>query len=150
MQLGFYELQLLVLASVCTVALGFERFVSKKPKQDLKSGKDSANERLEDGVVPSMGASTGLSSLMRKYLIVYAIVMGVSCSLHFCSFHQTRPVRRGLAARTLRILIVQRTVWVPRENGRRFLCDRLSISRLGRSSGGSMGRPAVSTSVWFV
>jgi len=70
MQLGFYELQLLALASVCAISLALERHVAKK---NHKIEKASVDDRLEDGIAAS---TSGLSSLMRKYLLVYAIVMG--------------------------------------------------------------------------
>lgn len=74
MQLGFYELQLLILASICTIAIVAERHARHK------SGKDSRDERLEDGVqvMTSVGGSSALSSLMKRYLVVYAVVMGAS------------------------------------------------------------------------
>jgi hypothetical protein len=82
MQLGFYELQLLVLASVCTVSIVLENYIAKKTKRNSKTSNGSVNERLEDGVAASMGGSSALSSLMRRYLVVYAIVMGESRRLH--------------------------------------------------------------------
>jgi hypothetical protein len=75
MQLGFYEFQLLILVSVCTVSIGVERHLNKKTKHQL-TVKSSPDERLEDGVAASAAGSSGLPSLMRKYLVVYAIVMG--------------------------------------------------------------------------
>ncbi len=65
MELDFYEWQLLVLASFFVVSLGIERHVAKSSI--------SIEDRLENG----SGVGSGvLSTLTRKYLLVYAIVMG--------------------------------------------------------------------------
>lgn len=70
---NFYEIQLVFLAFICAVALLADRYVSKSKQQH----KASADERLESG---KAGNSEGaLSVLTRKYLLVYAIVMGESC-----------------------------------------------------------------------
>jgi MFS transporter, MFS domain-containing protein family, molybdate-anion transporter len=66
----FYELQLLLLGTFCIVSLILERRVSSK-KSSTKS-----HEHLENGKVGSTPGS--LSTLARQYLVVYAIVMGVS------------------------------------------------------------------------
>lgn len=72
---NFYEIQLAVLASICGVALLVDRYVSKSKAQHKANA--SADERLESG---KAGHSEGaLSALTRKYLLVYAIVMGACC-----------------------------------------------------------------------
>jgi len=83
---GFYEFQLGVLAVVCVVLIALERYLkSKKPPTD--HSKDLAvEENIEiDPILETNGAAVSTSSssragalnaLMRKYLLVYAIVMG--------------------------------------------------------------------------
>ena len=81
---GFYQFQLGVLAVVCVVLIALERFLkSKKPPPD--HSKDlPLEENIEVGhatngtaVVTSGSSRAGaLNTLMRKYLLVYAIVMG--------------------------------------------------------------------------
>jgi len=68
MELGFYEWQLLVLASVFVVSLGIEKHVAQS-----SISKESIDDSLENG---SRVGSGVLSTLTRKYLLVYAIVMG--------------------------------------------------------------------------
>ena len=67
MEFGFYERQLLVLASFCVVLLGIERNVAK----GSIVAKESTENRRENGSRVSVR-----SELTRKYLLVYAIVMG--------------------------------------------------------------------------
>jgi hypothetical protein len=67
---GFYEQQLLGLGVFCLLALTADRYVAKSTKQ-LQS-KISADDRLESG----KSSSSALATLTRKYLLVYAIVMG--------------------------------------------------------------------------
>ncbi|KAF9479320.1 DUF791-domain-containing protein [Pholiota conissans] len=67
---GFYEQQLLGLGVICLLALTADRYVAKSAKQ-LQS-KSSADDRLESGKT----SSSALATLTRKYLLVYAIVMG--------------------------------------------------------------------------
>jgi hypothetical protein len=69
MEFGFYEWQLLVLASVFVVALGIERHVAQS-----SISKESLEDSLENG--SRVVGSGVLSTLTRKYLLVYAIVMG--------------------------------------------------------------------------
>jgi len=83
---GFYEFQLGVLAVVCVVLIALERYLkSKKPPTD--HSKDLAvEENIEiDPILETNGAAVSTSSssragalntLMRKYLLVYSIVMG--------------------------------------------------------------------------
>ncbi len=67
MESGFYERQLLVLASFCVVSLGIERNVAR----GSTIAKESTDDRRENGSRVSVR-----SALTRKYLLVYAIVMG--------------------------------------------------------------------------
>ncbi len=84
---GFYQFQLGVLAVVCVVLIALERFLkSKKPPSD--HSKDLVvDENIEGGhpMLETNGAAVStsnssragaLNTLMRKYLLVYAIVMG--------------------------------------------------------------------------
>lgn len=133
MELGFYEWQLLVLASLCAVSLGVERHVA------TSSGwKESAEDRLENGTRVGSGV---LSALTRKYLLVYAIVMGPFLS-SFAAFFS--PLcRRGLAPGPLCIFAVQGSICLSREDGRRFLRDRFPLSCYCSTCGRRMGRPTV-------
>jgi len=67
MEFGFYERQLLVLASFCVVFLGIERNVAR----GSTVAKESTDNRRQNGSQVSVR-----SELTRKYLLVYAIVMG--------------------------------------------------------------------------
>jgi hypothetical protein len=85
---GFYQFQLGVLAVVCVLLIALERYLkSEKPPSD--HSKDLAvDENIEGGhpmletngtAVSTSNSSRGagaLNTLMRKYLLVYAIVMG--------------------------------------------------------------------------
>lgn len=72
----FYEVQLVILAGLCVAALLVERYVSQSHKRNQT--KDSAEDQLESGKVGNAGA---MSLLTKKYLLVYAIVMGTSINL---------------------------------------------------------------------
>jgi len=74
MELGFYESQLIVLATVCAISFGLERHVAKNARQHPHP-KETADERLENGKLGVGGSA--LSTLTRKYLLVYAVVMGM-------------------------------------------------------------------------
>ena len=64
----FYELQLIILAIVCCVGLFVDRQLSRASK-----AKETADDRLENG---RQGSAAAAAALSRKYLLVYAIVMG--------------------------------------------------------------------------
>ncbi|PPQ75158.1 hypothetical protein CVT24_007486 [Panaeolus cyanescens] len=70
-QTGFYETQLVVLSVFCGVSMLVDRYVANKAKKQQHA--QSADDRLEGGRMNTSGA---LAALTRKYLIVYAIVMG--------------------------------------------------------------------------
>lgn len=73
----FYELQLMLLTGFCIFSLLLERQAAKQ-KRSLPKDRDP--ERLENGHGHTRSGSAsshgGLATLTRKYLIVYAIVMG--------------------------------------------------------------------------
>ena len=69
-EIGFYEKNLLILGVVCFVTY----FVDKRIGKGSKSKSDSPEERLENGA--KAGNSAAAAALTRKYLLVYAIVMG--------------------------------------------------------------------------
>ncbi|KAJ3570817.1 hypothetical protein NP233_g4157 [Leucocoprinus birnbaumii] len=69
---SFYESWLAILTVVCLVLLLAERYVSKQEKN--LQAKESADDRLESQRAP--GAAAALKVLAKKYLVVYAIVMG--------------------------------------------------------------------------
>jgi len=71
---GFYELQLVILVSACLFFLLIERHVSSK-KRAL--AKDHDPDILENGGSTPINA---LATLTKRYLVVYAIVMGGSLS----------------------------------------------------------------------
>lgn len=77
----FYEKSLVYLSVICVLALLLDRYVRSSRGNKVK---ESADDRLESG---KQGASAGvLSTLTRKYLVVYAIVMGyVACHTFRCS-----------------------------------------------------------------
>jgi ATP/ADP translocase len=71
----FYEKWLVYLSVICVLALLLDRYVQSSRGNKAK---ENADDRLESG---KQGASAAaLSALTRKYLVVYAIVMGnVAC-----------------------------------------------------------------------
>jgi hypothetical protein len=92
MDQSFYKYQLVFLTVICVILIAFERYLKSKksPPDHLKEHK--VEEIMEDGhsVLQTSGAAVltsnvaragALQTLMRKYLLVYAIVMGQSSSL---------------------------------------------------------------------
>ncbi|THH14261.1 hypothetical protein EW146_g6063 [Bondarzewia mesenterica] len=89
---GFYEFQLTLLVLICVLVLVLERWVSsskiKKPLASSSLAKEYVDDSLENGRSHTRHGSNGsvsgmasaresaLNALMRKYLVVYAIVMG--------------------------------------------------------------------------
>ena len=61
----FYELHLIILSIICFLSLLVDRY-SKK------------NRIVKDVVDERQGGSSSLATLTRQYLVVYAIVMGLS------------------------------------------------------------------------
>lgn len=67
----FYEKSLVYLSIICVLALLLDRYVRSSRGNKVK---ENADDRLESG---KQGASAAvMSTLTRKYLVVYAIVMG--------------------------------------------------------------------------
>ena len=131
--LGFYEQQLLGLGVVCVLALMLDRYVSNSAEQ--QQSKAHAEDRLESG----KPGGSALAMLTRKYLLVYAIVMG---EFEFRGAIRPRliDVRScGLAARPLCVLALPRAVRVPGAPRRCPLRHRLRVRRLRRASRWSMG-----------
>ena len=78
---NFYERQLVLLIVVCVVVLLLERWVSSRDKKPHDSSSvEGVDDSLEDEDTKSVSSTPAgaLSTLMRKYLTVYAIVMGTS------------------------------------------------------------------------
>lgn len=65
----FYELQLILLAGFCAVALLLEQYVSRQKRSAANA------DHLENGGPAQVSNHGGLSTLTRKYLVVYGIVM---------------------------------------------------------------------------
>ncbi len=89
MDQAFYKYQLVLLTVICTVFIAFERHLrsKKSPPDHLKDSK--IDESLENGhpvlqtnetavLTSNVGRAGALQTLMRKYILVYAIVMGQS------------------------------------------------------------------------
>lgn len=96
----FYESQLAILVFFSVLFYGLDRKFSRKPSSKERS------DNLEHG---NVAHSENVSALARKYLTVYAIVMGeIFPSITFTQLI-TAP-RRGLASRPIRVLVVQRRV----------------------------------------
>ena len=82
----FYQFQLGLLAVICAVLLAFEHYLKSKKSTTVNLKELSVEENLEVGhstlqpngaAVPAVTPRSGaLGALMRKYLLVYAIVMG--------------------------------------------------------------------------
>jgi hypothetical protein len=88
MESNFYQFQLVLLSVICAILLGFEHYLKSKKTPPPENFKDSLiEENIEVGhsVLQTNGAvapttttsrANALSTLMRKYILVYAIVMG--------------------------------------------------------------------------
>jgi hypothetical protein len=88
MDSNFYQFQLGLLAVICVILLAFERYLkSRKPPPDHLKEDPAIEDSLEvghsvlhtNGTALSMNNNSragALNTLMRKYLLVYAIVMG--------------------------------------------------------------------------
>lgn len=73
----FYELHLIILSVICFLSLLADRYlVGSTAKQNVK---DDVDERL----LESGKGSSSLATLMRKYLVVYGIVMSLSPGYSF-------------------------------------------------------------------
>jgi hypothetical protein len=132
MDSNFYQFQLGLLAVVCVVLLAFERYLKSK-KSPPENFKDSlVEENLEVGPLQTNGAAVpmttpragALNTLMRKYLLVYAIVMGQYTQLTKSSVVDPSQ-RRRLAPRPLRLLPISRAIRLPRTASCRTFCDGL-------------------------
>ena len=94
MDQDFYKYQLGLLALICVVLIAFERYLKSKkaPPDHFRDSKTEDSLELEVGhpVLQTNGAAvnssrTGaLNTLMRKYILVYAIVMGQSSWTIIC------------------------------------------------------------------
>jgi hypothetical protein len=71
---GLFEVQLLVLAVFCGLALLFERFILKRNDDDDEA---SHKEALDDAASSTGGLVKATDRLGLSYLGVYAVVMGV-------------------------------------------------------------------------
>ena len=71
--LRFYQSQLVILSIICGLAYLLDKYVAKKWQHQ-----DVTSERLESDTRPAHPAT--VAELTRKYLIVYAIVMGMYSS----------------------------------------------------------------------
>ena len=93
---AFYETQLIVLGVVCLISLVVDRYLARKTRALLASSasqpaRDAADDRLESGKangpvgsVSPVSGSAAMRSLERKYLVVYAIVMGEFQRVSWC------------------------------------------------------------------
>lgn len=77
----FYELQLILLTGFCIFSLLLERHASKQKRSLTKAAEARSDpERLENGHGRTASIpGGGRAMLTKKYLIVYAIVMGECC-----------------------------------------------------------------------
>ncbi|KIJ53591.1 hypothetical protein M422DRAFT_73890 [Sphaerobolus stellatus SS14] len=67
---GFYELQLIILAAYCAFALITQRYLSSRKSDNEQGDVPTPGWRAAGGETP------GYRTLMKKYLLVYAVVMG--------------------------------------------------------------------------
>lgn len=118
----FYQFQLGLLAVICVVFLAFERYLKSKKSTSANSKELSVEESLEVGhsTLPPNGAAVpaitpragALSVLMRKYLLVYAIVMGMVLLISF--FESVDPSQRcRLAPGPICLLSLSRAIRLP-------------------------------------
>ncbi|KAF6764438.1 hypothetical protein DFP72DRAFT_1059419 [Ephemerocybe angulata] len=121
--LGFYEVQLLVLAVICAAGFVLDRRLSSFLK-----GKETAESRLENG---KDGNAAAAAALTRRYLLVYAIVMGADW-LQGPYVYSLYREQYGFPERTVAVLFVTGFlsaglaaplvgVWAD-QHGRRKLC----------------------------
>jgi hypothetical protein len=123
MDQAFYKYQLGFLGLICAVLIAFERYLkSKKPPPDpFKDLKIEEEEGLEVGlpVLQTNGAAVltsnttragALNTLMRKYILVFAIVMGQSTRAITCLKVLISPQRCRLAPRAIRLFPLSRTI----------------------------------------
>lgn len=99
---GFYEAQLVTLTAYCLVSLVVQRYLSAKKKSGPNEGDGHSHGR--SGWRVAGGETPGYSALMRKYLLVYAVVMGADWLQACCSEH-SRHIRVILTGRALRDLM---------------------------------------------
>jgi hypothetical protein len=76
MSLGFFDIQLGILAAFCGIALLFERYGLKQ-----ESEASSASRKDEDDEIHLGGLLKATHKLGLRYLGVYAVVMGQSAYL---------------------------------------------------------------------
>lgn len=100
--LGFYELQLAGLATLCALWLFFDHRLGK--------GGAGKNETVSTN-------AQSRSQLMRQYLTVFAIVMGESITVIW-GFLYSSASRCRLVTGTIRLLSVQRAIQLPRTTRR--------------------------------
>ena len=113
----FYESQLAILVF-------FSIFFYALDKKFLrKSNPRESSDHLEDG---RPGHLDNVSILARKYLTVYAIVMGGTSFINNVTYLITVP-RRGLAPGSVCVLPLRRGICVPRTNGCLAFRDRLHV-----------------------
>ena len=114
---NFYETQLALLTGFCIFYLLLERYASKQ-KRSLPKNQDP--DYVEKGHShkrsSSVSGASGLAQLTRKYLVVYGIVMSEWLFASYWPLTDSSRVRCRLATRSLCLLPLQRTVWLPREN----------------------------------
>jgi hypothetical protein len=80
---GFYEVQLFILAGFCASALLAEKYISnQRSKLSLSSANGNGHSSSTSPAWKSK--STGYFLLLKDYLIVYTIVMGMS---FFIDYH---------------------------------------------------------------
>ena len=126
----FYESQLAILVFFSIFFYALDKKFSRKPDPKERSDHPE-NDRL--------GHSDNASTLARKYLTVYAIVMGKIVNLIDNLTYLIAIPRRGLAPRPIRVLLVQRRVCIPGANGRLAFCDWLHVRCPHSSAGWSLG-----------
>lgn len=118
----FYQFQLGLLAVICAVFLAFERYLKSKKSTTANVKELSVEESLEVGhsTLPSNGSAVpaitpragALSVLMRKYLLVYAIVMGMVVLISF--FEDVDPSQScRLAPGPICLLSLSRAIRLP-------------------------------------
>lgn len=145
---NFYELQLILLTSFCIFSLLLERQASKSKRSLTPKERDPDRAENGHGHTRSSSSSSygGLATLTRKYLVVYAIVMG---ELHFTVWYTVvtwtdlTRCRCRLASGTIYLLIVPRTICIPWEDSRHSLCHWIYIGWLDSTLSWGLGRPAV-------
>lgn len=105
---SFYEGQLAVLAGYAFCAMLLEHYISK---QHVRKNEDGGDDPLL-GRKATIDGDRAARALSRKYLAVYAVVMGASAIAARLYLLNLTCSSCRLVAGPVRLFVVQRPVWL--------------------------------------